>query len=395
MEKKNSSLFLLLFGGSIAAFGPFITDFYLPALPALGVSFATSASMVQLTITLGLIGLALGQLFAGPLSDRFGRRPLLIASMVLFSFATVGCLATTSITAFLVCRFMQGIAGAGGVVISRSIATDLYSGQPLARFYSMLSGVTGIAPIAAPVLGGVMLSFTDWRGIFVALLAIGVCLLCCSMRFRESLPREKRLVSNNVVANYRKVLSNGTFMSYVAVQALVMGTMFAYIASSPFIFQEHYSLSPLAYSLCFGANGLGIMVGSLCASRFGSMQRALRTGVSAFVVVSLIASSMLITDANVWLTESALLCTLFCIGIILPSSTTLAMEPVAQYSGNASAILGFATFFVGGLCSPLAGLGNMMISTSVIMIVTALLAAAITLYTLLVGRTAKLATTDR
>lgn len=364
----NSNLYILLLVGTVSAFGPFVTDFYLPALPALGTYFDTSASMVQLTLTVSMIGLAVGQLFIGPLSDRYGRKLPLMASLVLFILSTVACLAATEIGEFLVFRFVQGAAGAGGVVISKSIATDLYQGQRLTRFFSMLSTVQGLAPICAPVLGGLLLTVTDWRGIFWVLLAIGGALLLAMTHFREPLLARTASSLKATFKAYLPVLRNGCFMRYVWVQALAMGVMFAYIAASPFLFQEHYGLSPIAYSLCFGLNALGIMAGSLLIIRFRRVERALLLGVRGFLLMSLVVAATLIGGLPVACVEGALFLMLVCLGMILPTSTTLALEPVRENSGNASAVLGFLSFFVGGVCSPLAGLGNMLVSTSIVIV---------------------------
>lgn len=364
----NSNLYILLLVGTVSAFGPFVTDFYLPALPALGTYFDTSASMVQLTLTVSMIGLAVGQLFIGPLSDRYGRKLPLMASLVLFILSTVACLAATEIGEFLVFRFVQGAAGAGGVVISKSIATDLYQGQRLTRFFSMLSTVQGLAPICAPVLGGLLLTVTNWRGIFWVLLAIGGVLLLAMTHFREPLLARTASSLKATFKAYLPVLRNGCFMRYVWVQALAMGVMFAYIAASPFLFQEHYGLSPIAYSLCFGLNALGIMAGSLLIIRFRRVERALLLGVRGFLLMSLVVAATLIGGLPVACVEGALFFMLVCLGMILPTSTTLALEPVRENSGNASAVLGFLSFFVGGVCSPLAGLGNMLVSTSIVIV---------------------------
>lgn len=374
MKEKtgNSALYILLLVGTISAFGPFVTDFYLPALPALGIYFDTSVSMVALTLTVSMVGLAIGQLFIGPLSDRYGRKFPLLASLILFILSTLACLVSTTIYEFLIFRFIQGVAGAGGVVISKSIATDLYEGKRLAHFFSMLSCVQGLAPICAPVLGGLLLMVTDWQGIFLTLLVIGFLLLFFTTYFHESLSIRSQGRVRDTFKAYLPVLRNHHFMRYVLIQAMAMGVMFAYIAASPFIFQEHYGLSPFMYSLCFGINALGIMGGSLLVIRFRQVETALQTGVRGFLLLSIVVAVTLTCNFSVYCVETALFILLVFLGMILPTSTTLALEPVRESSGNASAILGFLTFFVGGICSPLAGLGNMLISTSILIVFCAL-----------------------
>lgn len=356
--------------GVVSALGPFVTDFYLPALPALTNYFCTSATMVQLTLTVSMVGLAVGQLFIGPLSDRYGRKPFLLLSLSLFSISTAASLFSVTIGQFILFRFIQGVAGAGGVVLSKSIAADLFEGKKLVSFFSVLSSVQGLAPICAPVLGGLLLTVTDWRGIFGVLLLLGVVLFIVALGFRETL-----LVSQGSLwatfKNYVPVLRNSNFMRYVMVQAMAMGVMFTYIASSPFIFQQHYGLTPFVYSLYFGINALGIMAGSFLSIRFGTPQQALRFGARGFFLLSVVVCGMLIGDFSVISVEVALFLMLFCLGLILPTSTTLSLELAREYSGSASAVLGFMTFFVGGICSPLTGLGDMTISTSIIIFICA------------------------
>lgn len=370
-QKRNSYLFVLILVGIVSAFGPFVTDFYLPALPELTTYFNTTASMAQLSLTFSMIGLGAGQLFIGPLSDKYGRRSLLLISMVFFLIATVGCIVVPDVETFLLCRLLQGLAGAGGVVISKSIATDLYEGNKLARFFSMLSAVQGLAPICAPVLGGVLLEVTDWRGIFGVLLIIGVLLIVMLLFFRESLSPQYRINTPiwSVFKGYHPVLQNRQFIYYVLIQAFAMGVMFTYIAASPFIFQEHYGISSLSYSVCFGINALAIMMGSFFVMRFRSVRRGLGNGSVAFLVMSVITAMLLVNNANVIMLETSLVLLLFCLGMILPTSTTLALELERNNSGSASAVLGFLTFLFGGIVSPLAGLGNMLVSTALLIII--------------------------
>lgn len=368
---KNSKLYILIVIGIVSAFGPFVTDFYLPALPALSEYFGTTASLVQFSLTFSMIGLAVGQLIIGPLSDKYGRKRPLLISLYLFSVSTLGCLYAPDIYWFVFFRLIQGLTGSGGVVISKSIAIDLYQGRKLTHFFSMLSSVQGLAPICAPVLGGILLEVTDWKGIFWVLLGVGVFLIIVLSFFQESLDVSKRTKGNilSTFRHYVPVLRNRQFMRLVLVQAFAMGVMFTYIAASPFIFQNHFGLSPIHYSLCFGVNALGIMLGSLMVSKFKDAWSALETGTRGFGVISLLVALAFIFTSSVLLVEVILFFFLVFLGLILPSSTTLALDQERENSGNASALLGFLMFLFGGVLSPLTGLGNMLYSTSILIVV--------------------------
>lgn len=367
---SNSRLYILIVVGIVSAFGPFVTDFYLPALPVLGGYFNTTASLVQLTLTFSMVGLAVGQLVIGPLSDKYGRKTPLIISLVLFCISTIGCLYAPDIYVFIFFRLLQGVSGAGGVVISKAIATDLYEGKELTRFFSMLSSVQGIAPVCAPVLGGVLLEMTDWKGIFRILVWIGIVLIVALAFFKESLNDEQRQHCGmfSTFRHYIPVLRNTQFMRYVLVQAFAMGVMFTYIAASPFIFQEHFNMSPLAYSLCFGANAVAIMLGSLTVSLFPDATCALRIGTRGFGLMSLFVAAALIFGTSVWWVEVSLFVFMLFLGVILPGSTTLALDLERKNSGNASALLGFLMFLFGGILSPLTGLGDMLYTTGIIIV---------------------------
>lgn len=367
---SNSRLYILIVVGIVSAFGPFVTDFYLPALPVLGGYFNTTASLVQLTLTFSMVGLAVGQLVIGPLSDKYGRKTPLIISLVLFCISTIGCLYAPDIYVFIFFRLLQGVSGAGGVVISKAIATDLYEGKELTRFFSMLSSVQGIAPVCAPVLGGVLLEMTDWKGIFRILVWIGIVLIVALAFFKESLNDEQRQHCGmfSTFRHYISVLRNTQFMRYVLVQAFAMGVMFTYIAASPFIFQEHFSMSPLAYSLCFGANAVAVMLGSLTVSLFPDAACALRIGTRGVGIMSLFVAAALIFGTSVWWVEVSLFVFMLFLGVILPGSTTLALDLERKNSGNASALLGFLMFLFGGILSPLTGLGNMLYTTGIIIV---------------------------
>ena len=370
-RKYNSRRFVLVFAALLSAFGPFMTDLYLPAFPELMEYFGTTTSLIQLSLTFGVIGLAAGQLVIGPLSDKYGRRRPLILSLTVFVVSTLICLLCRDMITFICFRLLQGIAAAGGVVISRSIAVDLYEGKEFTRFFAMLSAVQGLAPIVAPIAGGLLLGITDWRGIFAVLLLIGVAILAAAFRFRESLPEERRQTGSVLAtfANFRSVLGNKHFVCYMLIQSFAMGVLFAYISSSPFIFQTEYGLTPVMYSVCFAFNGLAIMTGNLIVPRFGSEERALGIGACCLLIASLVLAVCLMGGWSVVAIEIGFLVLLFCVGMVLPTSTSLALALERKNSGNASAMLGFFQFTFAGLVAPLVGLGEVSVATSWVIVI--------------------------
>ena len=358
-RKYNSRRFVLVFAALLSAFGPFMTDLYLPAFPELMEYFGTTTSLIQLSLTFGVIGLAAGQLVIGPLSDKYGRRRPLILSLTVFVVST------------LICLLCRDVIAAGGVVISRSIAVDLYEGKEFTRFFAMLSAVQGLAPIVAPIAGGLLLGITDWRGIFAVLLLIGVAILAAAFRFRESLPEERRQTGSVLAtfANFRSVLGNKHFVCYMLIQSFAMGVLFAYISSSPFIFQTEYGLTPVMYSVCFAFNGLAIMTGNLIVPRFGREERALGIGACCLLIASLVLAVCLMGGWSVVAIEIGFLVLLFCVGMVLPTSTSLALALERKNSGNASAMLGFFQFTFAGLVAPLVGLGEVSVATSWVIVI--------------------------
>ncbi|MCZ4052724.1 multidrug effflux MFS transporter [Oxalobacter sp. OxGP1] len=372
----NSRVFLLMAMGMMSAFGPFVTDFYLPGLPALAASFGTTTSWVQMSLTSSMIGLAGGQLLIGPASDRYGRRMPLMLSMALFILSTLACLFAWNIESFVFFRIFQGIAGAGGVVISKSVAADLYQGKALNDFFSLLMVINGLAPIVAPVLGGFIMRYTDWEGIFIILLAVGVILFAVSVRFRESLPPEQR-IPGSVWRSFGKfvpIIRNGSFMHYVWIQTFSMGVFFTYIASSPFLIQEHFRLDAFAYSLCFAINASGMIVGSRITPRFSDVFSALKTGVYGLCIASGLFVAVLFAGGLFYVMEALLFIMMVFLGMILPTSTSLALTLERKNAGGASAVIGFFLFIFGAIVSPMTGFGPMILSISVMTLLCCLLA---------------------
>ena len=377
MTKANSKLFLVLLLGVLSAFGPFVVDLYLPSLPQLASFFETSASMTQLTLTTAMIGLAAGQLLLGPLSDKFGRKKPLIISLVIYIISTVLIVFSSNIEMMIVLRVIQGLSSAGSVVISRAIATDLYRGREMTRFFGLLMTINGLAPIISPILGSLLLEYISWKGVFVFLALIGVIVLIFSFRLKESLSAENRLQGSifATFSTFGVIIKNRLFMSYVGIESFLLGAMFAYIAASPFILQSFYGLSSFAFSLCFGANGSALVIGSNVGSKMPNRQ-ALAIGVFAFVAAALYTIAVLIIQPHWLFVEIGFFAMLLLMGITFPAISTLAMES-RQYAGSASALLGFAPFFLGGIVSPLVGIGNIFYSTALVILACGVLGLAI------------------
>lgn len=367
--KQNSRIFLLFYIAAISALGPLLTDFYLPALPSMINVFSATTTQIQLTITCFLIGLALGQLIMGPLSDKFGRKPILIVSLAMFIVATIGCLCVDTIQAFICFRLIQGIAGSGGVVVSRSIVADLFRGEELTKFFALLGAIHGLAPIIAPILGGVMLQVSDWRGIFIILLFVGIMLFIVNLFFKESLlaqSRKKGPLLQNLA--YFHILKNRSFMYCVFTQSFAMGVLFSFISSSSFIFQKHFALSELTYSLLFAGVAIGTMIGSLSSPLFRSKKIALSVGVLWLALMGVVIVVLLNFKVHFLLLEAGFFSMMMALGFIMPTSTAFAMELERKNAGSASAVLGFGVFFVGSIVSPLTGLGSdIFVSTSLVM----------------------------
>lgn len=374
-DTRNSTTFLLISLGMASAMGPFVTDFYLPALPQLTTVFSTTSSAIQMSLTLCLIGLAIGQLFIGPISDKYGRKMPLIVSMVIFSLATLCCLLTTNIYIFLACRFLQGLSGAGGIVISKSVASDLHTGKELVHFFAVLGCVQGIAPICAPFLGGLLLSISDWQGIFYTLFGIGIVLSLIFIPFHESLPDERRQKGSiySGLKHYKAFFTHKEFMVYMVILTLTQGILFIYISSSTFIFQQTYGLSALLYGVCFGLNSLAIMAGSLFAGRIGDPARALNVGEWGAFIAVIVSAACIAAQLPFLLIELSIWAMLFFMGIIFTMATTLALDLERNNAGSASALIGFFSFLAGGIAAPITGMGNMLYSTAGILAVFGLL----------------------
>lgn len=355
--------------GMLTAFGPFVTDFYLPVLPEMTGYFHTTPALASMSLTAGMIGLAAGQLFIGPLTDKYGRKRILVGSMLLFVVASLLCIFSGDIFMFNAMRVLQGLAGAGGIVIAKSMSADMYTGRELASFMALLGAINGIAPVCAPVVGGLMAGVTSWTGVFAVILAVGIVLMVCSMFLPETLQSANRIRKSviKVYGNLFRVFRNSRFTLSVMAEMACFFMFFAYIASSPFIMQQVYHLSPLGYSLCFGLNALMIGVGAAMATRFRSQGTCLRFGGLGMLAGTLLLAFLLNTAMPLWIVMLAYIYTLICFGLMQPPLTAIALDSERDNAGAASAIFGASGFVAGALSSPLVGIGDITVTSGLVM----------------------------
>lgn len=367
--KQNMKVFIPATLGMLTAFGPFVTDFYLPVLPEMTGYFHTTPALASMSLTAGMIGLAAGQLFIGPLTDKYGRKRILVGSMLLFVVASLLCIFSGDIFMFNAMRVLQGLAGAGGIVIAKSMSADMYTGRELASFMALLGAINGIAPVCAPVVGGLMAGVTSWTGVFAVILAVGIVLMVCSMFLPETLQPANRIRKSviKVYGNLFRVFRNSHFTLSVMAEMACFFMFFAYIASSPFIMQQVYHLSPLGYSLCFGLNALMIGVGAAMATRFRSQGTCLRFGGLGMLAGTLLLAFLLNTAMPLWIVMLAYIYTLICFGLMQPPLTAIVLDSERDNAGAASAIFGASGFVAGALSSPLVGIGDITVTSGLVM----------------------------
>ncbi len=372
--KENSRAFLLLFMGVLTAFGPFVTDMYLPTLPSMTEYFSTGMSQVQLGLTFSMLGLALGQLGFGPLSDKIGRRHPLLISMVVFVVSTLACIFAPNIEFFLGMRFLQGIAGAGGIVIARSIAADKFSGRDLAKALAIVGAINGVAPVAAPIIGGVCCDFIGWRGIFAILLVLGLIIGLMCFFYKETLEEDRRSKEkwSSVLKMFSTVIKKKRFISYVLQMAAAQGILFGNIASSPFLIQNLHHKSALVFSLYFAVNSIAIAMGAAMSAKFEKQEKCIFYSCVGMLLGAVACALALNLGASLIIYEIIVTALCFAMGMTFTAATALAMNEVRDNAGAGSAIFGALGFIVGGLVSPLVGLGEITHSVSIVFIVAAL-----------------------
>ena len=359
---SSSAVGLVAVLGAVMTIGPLSIDMYLPAFPELAREFDASASVVQLTLTACVAGLALGQLLIGPLSDRFGRRSPLVATLITYAVASLLCTLAPSVVVLMALRFVQGLAGAGAVVIVGAVVRDLYSGAAAARLFSSLIMVMGLAPILAPLAGAQVLALTSWRGIFLVLALLSALIAALvAVGLGETLPQERRSTRGlgHTLQTMRALLRDRWFVGHALAGALGFGALFAYVAGSSFVLQGIYGVSPQLYSVLFAMNGVGLIaasqVNARLVGRFGP-ERLLRAGLLGIAAAS---ATLLIVALAGGLGIVATLVPMFVVvsslPFVLPNSMALALSDHAAVAGTASALLGASQFLMSALVAPLVG----------------------------------------
>lgn len=372
----NYALFVV-FIAIIGAFSSLVNDMYLPTVPAMMREFHTTPSMTQMGISMAMAGMGLGSLLWGSASDRYGRKPILIISLVIFAIATGISLLSRGIVFFLVCRFFQGVGAGGAMVLSTSIPADVYMGRQLAKLMAIVGAINGVAPALGPVIGGLMADAVGWRGIFVVLFAIGVGMIIWTCRYRETLSPQRRIQAAGFKAYAREYVTlfrNGRFMTYVVIKAVAIGLLFAYLSSAPFIMQDHYGFSSLEFGLIFGGNALSLAIGSTLALRFRVMKQGMVIGCAGMFIFACCDAVVMWLDASFLFYELFAVPMLMFSGMIFASANTLSMDVARNEAGTASAILSVVKYAFAAVVTPLVGLDNIMKSTAIVFVVVSFIA---------------------
>ncbi|MBO4943398.1 MAG: MFS transporter [Muribaculaceae bacterium] len=348
----------LIFIAILGAFSSLVNDMYLPTLPSMMREFHTTPSITQLGLSAVMAGLGIGSAIWGSLSDRYGRKPILLISLAIFAAGTAVSIFSPSIYFFIVCRLFQGIGAGGAMVLSYSIPADRYTGRSLAGVMAVVGAINGI---------------------FVLLLLIGAGMWIWARHRPESLPPEHRLQTAGIrqyMKAYGVLLRNGRFMIYVMIKSIGIGLLFAYIASAPFIIQDHYGFSAFEFGLIFGGNAIAIALGSMLVMKFKVLKHGLITGCFVMIAFAL-GTAFVMYHANHFLAYEAMAIPMLAgSGMVFSSANSLGMDVGRNDAGTAAAILNVIKYIFAAIVSPLAGIGNIMHSSAIAFVCIAILALA-------------------
>jgi len=362
MNPSTSNVRIAAVLGCLAALGPLAIDMYLPSLPQMAIDLNATEGSIQYSLMTFFAGLTFGQLFYGPLSDRYGRKRLIYVGLAMFTFASIGCAMVNSLEQLLVFRLIQGLGGSIGLVIAMAVTRDIYAGHAAARMMAMVLMVLGISPVLAPLAGSAILTVGDWRTMFGVLGAVGAVLLAfVAMSLPETRSAELRHNSHpkDALKRYMGLLTSRQFMPFVLASSTAQGALFAYISGSASVFITMHGLSPTMYSLVFAANAVGLVLANQSSPslvrRFGAhFVSRMATGCCA--VCGVLLMLLEITHASSLLTHCVLLfAVVSSVGLIMPTLGLRAMEAQGEFAGTAAALMGSIQFIAASTTSGIVG----------------------------------------
>src|SRR5581483_7957075 len=362
MMLRSGTFALTALLAALSAIGPLTTDMYLPSLPDIVHRLGGTPTQGQLTISAYLIGFAIGQVIYGPLSDRHGRKPVLIGAIALYCLASLACALSLSLPMLIGARALQALGGCGGIVLARAIVRDLYSGSRAGRELSLIGSVMALAPVLAPIVGGIIQTALGWRSVFALLVVAGLCgiAVVCLLLPETLKQRATEPVSlSSMLASYRVVARNGAYLAYMGLATTSYAGLFAWISAASFVLQNLYGLSPFYFGFAFAIGSVGYMGGSALAARLVGRLGidatlglgGLATALGGLAMVAVVAFGLR-TAASLVLPMAVYLAGL---GLVLPQAIAGAMTPFPERAGAASALLGFVQQTIAALCGATVG----------------------------------------
>ncbi|HEI7057523.1 TPA: multidrug effflux MFS transporter [Staphylococcus aureus] len=392
---KRSPIFIIILG-SLTAIGALSIDMFLPGLPDIRHDFQTTTSNAQLTLSMFMIGLAFGNLFAGPISDSTGRRKPLIIAMIIFTLASLGIVFVHNIWLMVALRFLQGVTGGAAAVISRAIASDMYSGNELTKFMALLMLVNGIAPVVAPTIGGIILNYSVWRMVFVILTIFGFVMVIGSLlKVPESLTvtnRESSSGLKTMFKNFKILLKTPRFVLPMLIQGMTFVLLFTYISASPFIIQKIYSMTAIQFSWMFAGIGITLIISSQLTGYlvdFIDSQKLMRGMTMIQIIGVILVTIVLLNHWNFWILAIGFIILIAPVTGVATLGFTIAMDESSSGRGSSSSLLGLVQFLFGGVASPLVGVKgeDNPIPYIIIIIATAVILIILQIYNMRVFKT--------
>nr|WP_236590060.1 multidrug effflux MFS transporter [Staphylococcus aureus] len=392
---KRSPIFIIILG-SLTAIGALSIDMFLPGLPDIRHDFQTTTSNAQLTLSLFMIGLAFGNLFAGPISDSTGRRKPLIIAMIIFTLASLGIVFVHNIWLMVALRFLQGVTGGAAAVISRAIASDMYSGNELTKFMALLMLVNGIAPVVAPTIGGIILNYSVWRMVFVILTIFGIVMVIGSLlKVPESLTvtnRESSSGLKTMFKNFKILLKTPRFVLPMLIQGMTFVILFTYISASPFIIQKIYGMTAIQFSWMFAGIGITLIISSQLTGYlvdFIDSQKLMRVMTMIQIIGVILVTIVLLNHWNFWILAIGFIILIAPVTGVATLGFTIAMDESSSGRGSSSSLLGLVQFLFGGIASPLVGVKgeDNPIPYIIIIIATAVILIILQIYNMKVFKT--------